>query len=147
MQARGISSGAMKLVIREIHAAGKGGALNEEWFILENASDKAFSTAGVTVAVGKGKARLRSVGTLDPGFTMQPGDRVRVISGNPGKKAHGPVPEADGGLRNYHLFLGAPLLSGTGSVLGLSLHQHEVARGTFDPSAPSGVRAAEEEPA
>src|SRR6185295_16625239 len=116
----------MKLVIREIHASPKAAALNEEWFVVENPGDKAFSTTGVTVGVGKGqgKGRLRSMGTLDPGFTLQPNERVRVITGNPGKKAHGEVPAPSETLRNYHLFLGGPLLSGTGSVVGLSLHQH-----------------------
>jgi hypothetical protein len=129
----------MRLVIREIHAAAKPAALNEEWFVVENPSDKPFSTAGCAVAVGKGKTpRLRTIGTLDPGFTIQPSERVRVITGNPGKKAHGAVPEAEG-VRNYHLFLAAPLLSGPGSVLGLSLHQHELVRATFDPKAPGGV--------
>jgi hypothetical protein len=131
----------MKLVIREIHAAGNATALNEEWFVLENTGDKPFSTAGVTVAVGRGpgKPRLKSMGTLDPGFTLQPSERVRVVTGNPGKKAHGKVPE-DGGVRNYHLFLATRLLLGAGSVLGLSLHQHELARATFDPQAEGGVR-------
>src|SRR5687767_12365863 len=99
---------AMRLVIREIHAARSADALNDEWFVVENTGDRAFSTAGCSVLVGKGgasMARLRAVGTLDPGFTLQPQERMRVVTGNPGKKAHGAVPDAvDGGPRNYHLF-------------------------------------------
>src|SRR6266545_2469212 len=129
----------MRLLIREIHPAAKPAALNEEWFIVENPGDKPFSTSGCAVAVGKGKTtRLRTIGTLDPGFTIQPSERVRVITGNPGKKVHGQVAEVEG-VRDYHLFLGAPLLSGPGTVLGLSLHQHEIVRATFDPKAPGGV--------
>jgi len=131
----------MRLAIIEIHAARGTGALNEEWFVLENPGDKPFSTAGCAVGVGKGKGkatRMRTIGTLDPGFTIQPSERVRVITGNPGRKAHGPVVAREG-VRDYHLFLAAPLLAGPGSVLGLSLHQHEVARATFDPQAPGGV--------
>lgn len=129
----------MRIVIREIHAARSAGALNDEWFIVENVGDRAFSTAGCTVAVGKGKGRLRSIGTLDPGFTLQPQERVRLITGNPGKKAHGKVPEPASDARNYHLFLASPMVSGPGTVVALSLHQHEVARATFDPGAESGV--------
>jgi hypothetical protein len=132
---------AMRLVIREIHASRSADALNDEWFVLENPGDRAFSTAGCSVLVGKGQGRLRAVGTLDPGFTIQPQERVRVITGNPGKKAHGPVPEAEG-ARNYHLFQASRLLGGAGSVVALALRQQEVARATFDPGADAGVAAA-----
>ena len=129
----------MRLTIREIHPAAQSAALNEEWFVVENTGDKAFSTAGCAVAVGRGNAaRLRVIGTLDPGFTIQPAEKVRVLTGNPGKKAHGAV-AAQEGVRDYHLFLGAQLLSGPGTVVGLSLKQHELARATFDPKAPGGV--------
>ncbi|HKA88359.1 MAG TPA: hypothetical protein VKE22_11880 [Haliangiales bacterium] len=127
----------MRLHIREIHVAPSKDALNEEWFVVENPGDKPFSTAGCTVAVGRGKGRLRPIGTLDPGFTLGPNEKMRVITGNPGRKAHGVVPDDD--VKNYHLFLAAPLLQGAGSVLVVSLHQHELARATFDPKAPAGV--------
>jgi hypothetical protein len=135
----------MNLEIREIHATKKNGPLNEEWFVLENTTDKPFSTAGCAVGVTKGSGRLRLLGTLDPGFTIGPGERVRVITGNPGKKAHGKAPEQDG-VRNYHLFNAEPLLSGPGSVIALVLRQHEVARATFDPDAKGGVAAPREAP-
>ena len=127
----------MRLVIREMHRASEKSALNDEWFVVENTGDKAFSTAGCSVSVGRGKGRLRSVGTLDPGFTLQPGERVRVITGNPGKKSHGAVPDAE--PRNYHLFLGEPLLDGAGATVALALKQHELARATFNPEAAGGV--------
>jgi hypothetical protein len=129
----------MRLVITAIHAAPTGGALNSEWFVVENASDRPFSTAGCTVAVGKGKGRLRGVGTLDPGFTLAPRERVRVITGNPGKKAHGPPPEATADLKDYHLFLAEPLLAGPGTVVSLSLKQHELARAAYDAAGVDGV--------
>jgi hypothetical protein len=130
----------MRIVIREIHAARKAGELNDEWFVVENAGDRAFSTAGCSVAVSRGKgSRPRSVGTLDPGFILQPNERVRVITGNPGKKAHGQVPPAPDGVRSYHLFLAEPLVKGPGAVIAMSLHQHEVTRATFDPKGEGGV--------
>jgi hypothetical protein len=132
----------MRIVIREIHAARKAGELNDEWLVVENAGDRAYSTAGCTVSIARGKGgRLRSVGTLDPGFLLAPGDRVRLVTGNAGKKAHGKVPVPVEGERNYHLFLGGPLLPGPGAVVVLSMHQHELARATFDPKAESGVAA------
>ena len=132
----------MRLVIREIHASGTKGALNNEWFVVENAADKPFSTAGCTVSVGRGKGRLRGVGALDPGFTIQPGEKVRVVTGNPGKKAHGTPPAPTGAAgepKNYHLFLAEPLLAGPGTVVALALKQHEIARATFEPTGADGV--------
>jgi hypothetical protein len=131
----------MPLEIREIHAPPEAPQLNQEWFVLENTGEKSFSTAGCSVSVGKGKgkaARLKSMGTLDPGFQIGPGEKVRVVTGNPAKKAHGKPPEEDA-VRNYHLFLGVPLLQGTGTIVALSLKQHELARATFDPKSPGGV--------
>jgi hypothetical protein len=131
----------MRFVIREIHAAGSRAELNQEWFIVENTGEKAFSTSGCSVQTGKGKARLKPIGTLDPGFTIGPAEKVRVITGNPGKKAHGPTPPEADGVKNYHLFLGAPILSGAGSVVAMMLNQHELVRAVFDPKAKDGVAA------
>ncbi len=129
----------MPIVIREIHAAPSPAALNQEWFVVENTGEKAFSTAGCTISTGKKNApRLKPMGQLDPGFSLASGDKVRVVTGNPGKKAQG-EPPAEDGIKNYHLFLGAPLVSGPGATLAMSLKQHELARATFDPSAPGGV--------
>ena len=133
----------MPLVIREFHAAKDRDVLNEEWFIVENTGERAFSTAGCSVSVGRGKGRLRPIGTLDPGFTIGPNERVRVITGNPGRKAHGKPPADGDGIKNYHLFLAAPILTGPGSVVAVALHQHELARATFDPSAAAGVAPAD----
>jgi hypothetical protein len=128
----------MKIVIREIHAADSKAALNQEWFVVENTGERPFSTNGCSVSVGKGKTRLKAIGTLDPGFTLGPSEKIRVITGNPGKKAHG-QPPTEGGLKNYHLFLASPILAGAGSVVAMSLNQLEVTRATFDPKAKDGV--------
>ncbi len=129
----------MPLIIREMHPATSAGALNEEWFVLENTGDRPFSTAGCAVLVGKGKGgRLKPVGTLDPGFTAAPSEKVRVVTGNPGRKAHGKAPETPE-VKNYHLFLAAPLLTAAGAVVAMALRQHELVRATFDPAAENGV--------
>ena len=128
-----------QLVIREIRSPGGKGLLNEEWFVLENTGDKPFSTNGVSLGVGRGNGRLRVLGTIDPGFTLQPGEKMRVVTGNPGKKSHGKAPEDE--TKNYHLFQGDFLLAGPGAVVGLVLKQHEVVRAIFDPKAAGGVAA------
>ena len=87
---------------------------------------------------GTGKPR-GSLGTLDPGFTFGPGEKVRVITGNSGKKAHGKAPEKKG-IANYYLFLGAPLLlRGAGTVVVFSLRSHEICRAEFDPKSKTGI--------
>jgi hypothetical protein len=131
----------MQIEIREIHTAGKNGPLNEEWFILENAGETPFSTSGCTVGTGRGSGRVHTIGTLDPGFTLAPGEKVRVVTGNPSKKQHGKAPEVEG-VKNYHLFQAEPLIIGPGTSLALTLRQHEVARATFDPKAKDGVAVA-----
>jgi len=133
----------MALSIVEIHPAVEPDALNTEWFVLENIGDKPFSTKNCTLSVtrrgGKKKVEL---GTLDPGFTIAPGERVRVISGNPGKKAQGKPPED--ATRNYHLFLAADVVRGAGTVLVFALRSHTLATAEFDPDAKTGVAAAAE---
>jgi hypothetical protein len=131
----------MRLSIVELHPAKSSSSLNDEWFIVENVGDKAFSTGGCSLSTGRAPSNkpLRQIGTLDPGFTIAPNEKVRVITGNPGKKAHGTPP--NDGVKNYHLFLASPVLTGAGTVLALALRQHEVARATFDPKADGGVLA------
>ena len=69
---------------------------------------------------------------------LQPGEKILVGSGVPGKKSHGEPPTREG-MRTYHLFQQAPLLTGTGTVIKLALNQLEVARLVYDPQAPQGV--------
>ena len=132
----------MALKIVEIHPAVEPDALNTEWFVLENAGEKPFQTKNCTLSVTRkgGKKRIE-LGSMDPGFTIAPGERVRVITGNPGKKAHGALPED--GTRNYSLFLGAAVLRGAGTVLLFGLRSHVLASAEYDPETKSGVAAAE----
>lgn len=130
----------MDLKIVAIHGAESSKALNTEWFVLENVGDAPFNTKNCTLGVTRGKGKPRgSLGTLDPGFTVGPGEKVRVVTGNPGKKAHGKPPED--GIENYFLFLGGQVLRGPGSVLVFSLRSHPLCRATYDPEADSGVAA------
>lgn len=131
---------SLLLAVRQIKTIAKKGPLNEEWFIVENVSDKPLSTAGCAIGVGKGPGRVRVLGTLDPGFSIAPGEKVRVVTGNPGKKSQGAPPD-EPGVKNYHLFHGEQLVPSAGTTVALLLRQLEIARGTYDPAAPGGVAA------
>lgn len=127
----------MAIKIVEIHAAPTPSELNTEWFVVQNDGDKAFSTKNCSLAVTKG-GKKTSLGTMDPGFVLGPGERVRVLTGNPGKKSHGAAPTDE--LKNYNLFLAAPVLRGAGTSLILSLRSLKVAGAVYDPGEPTGVK-------
>jgi hypothetical protein len=132
----------MALKIVEIHPAEEPEALNTEWFVLENGGEKPFSTKNCTLGVTRrgGKKRVE-LGTLDPGFMLAPGERVRVITGSPGRKAHGKPPEDE--TRNYYLLLGDQVLRGAGTVLVFGLRSHALATAEFDPDAKHCIAAGE----
>ena len=138
----------MGLMFREAHAAPEKKRINEEYFILENDGAVSVSTAHLQVISGRvpgpgQKAQRGSVlGVIDPGFMLQPGEKILVVSGVPGKKSHGEPPAREG-LRTYHLFQKAPLLAGTGTIIKLVMNQVEVSRLVYDPQAPHGVVVSE----
>ena len=128
----------MALIFREAHATADKKRINEEWFVLENSGATSVSTAGLKVISGR-KGKPGSVlGVIDPGFMLQPGEKILMVSGVPDKKSHGDPPSRDG-MRTYHLFQREPILQGDGTILRLAMNQMEVARLVFDPHAPSGV--------
>lgn len=143
----------MAIRIIEIHPADEPEALNTEWLIVENTGTLPFSTRGCSLFVHKrqggagarkkkgkkGSKRPKKInlGTMEPGFTMAPGDKVRVVTGHPGRKAHGEPPEDD--LRVYNLFLNDSILRGPGSILTLTLRSLPVTKVMFDPDAESCV--------
>lgn len=127
----------MAIRIVEIHPAEDDTQLNTEWIVLANEGDKPFSTKNCSLGVARGGGRPKSLGTIDPGFVIAPGGKARVVTGNPGRKAHGKPAEDD--VQNYHLFLGSPMLRGPGTVVALSLRTHELARAVFDPEAVDGI--------
>jgi hypothetical protein len=126
----------------EIKASDNPEALNSEWVILQNDGKTAFNTRGCGVTVGRrGSAKKSLLGIIDPGFVLAPGERMRMLTGNPGTQAHGPAPED--GVKNYFLFLPRTYLQGgAGTVLTLVLRGLPVSKAEFDPSQPSGVAAA-----
>jgi hypothetical protein len=128
----------MALVFREAHAAPDKKRINEEWFILENAGATSINTGGLQVIAARKGKRGSVLGVIDPGFMLQPGEKILVVSGVPGKKSHGEPPTREG-LRTYHLFQRDPLLAGDGTLLRLAMNQVEVARLVYDPATATGV--------
>jgi len=122
----------------EIKASENPEALNSEWVILENDGKNPFNTRGCGMTVGRrGSAKKSLLGIIDPGFVLAPGERMRMLTGNPGTQAHGPPPED--GVKNYFLFLPRTYLHGAGAVLTLVLRGLPVSKAEFDPAQPGGV--------
>lgn len=131
----------MPLVFEEVHAAPDKKRVNQEWFILANTGASPVSTAGLQVIVSLPGKRGSVKGQIDPGFLLQPGERILIVSGIPGKVSQGDPPTREG-LRTYHLFQREGLLHGSGTILRFALNQVDMARVTFDREAPNGVAAA-----
>ena len=130
----------MPLVFEEVHAAPDKKRVNQEWFILANTGASPVSTAGLQVIVSMPGKRGSVKGQIDPGFLLQPGERILIVSGIPGKVSQGDPPAREG-MRTYHLFQREGLLRGSGTTLRFAMNQVDIARVTFDKDAPHGVAA------
>ena len=125
----------------EIKASDSPETLNAEWVILENVGKTPFNTRGCGMTVGRrGSAKKSLLGIIDPGFVLAPGEKMRMLTGNPGTQVHGPGPEDD--VKNYHLFLPRTYLQGgAGTVLTLVLRGLPVSKAEYDPEKPHGIAA------
>src|SRR5262249_37220631 len=133
----------VRMAIRfvEIKASDNPEALNSEWDILENDGKTAFNTRVCGMTVGRpGSAQKSLLGIIDAGFVLAPGERTRMLTGNPGTQAHGAAPEDD--VKNYFLFLPRTYLRGPGTVLTLVLRGLPVSKAEYDPTEPRGVASA-----
>ena len=130
----------MPLIFEEVHAAPDKKRVNQEWFILANTGASPVSTAGLQVIVSMPGKRGSVKGQIDPGFLLQPGERILIVSGIPGKVSQGDPPAREG-MRTYHLFQREGLLRGSGTTLRFAMNQVDIARVTFDKDAPHGVAA------
>src|SRR4051812_48126017 len=118
----------MALVFRELHKPTTKEALNEEYLLLENTGPNIVSAQGCAVTVARRVGdRARPLGTLDPGFVLQPNEKIRLVTGTPSKKAQGAPPD-DKEIKNYHLFLREPVLTAAGIVVRVTLKQMELAK-------------------
>lgn len=131
----------MALVFRTLHPAPSRELLNEEWMIVENGGSGVINASGLTLSVARARGqRSHPLGTLAPGFVLQPGEKIRLVTGTPSKKSHGAPPDGDG-VRNYHLFLREPVLQHPGQIVYLLLKQLELGRAVFAPDQPLGLGA------
>jgi hypothetical protein len=128
----------MPLVFREAHAAPDKKRINEEFFVLENTGATSVNTHGLQVIQSRKGQRGSVLGMIDPGFMLQSGEKIMLVTGLPGKKAHGEPPEREG-IRVYHLLQRESILRGPGTIIRLALNQMEVARLEYDPAAPGGI--------
>ncbi|MDX2021618.1 MAG: hypothetical protein SF187_15350 [Deltaproteobacteria bacterium] len=128
----------MPLVFEEVHATSDRKKVNEEWFVLANNGSSPISSAGLNVVVARKGKRGSVLGQLDPGFVLAPGEKILVLSGSPGKKSQGTLPDKPG-LKTYYLFSHEPLLSGDGTTIRWTLNQLDVARVVYSASAPNGI--------
>ena len=120
-----------QLKIENVHGAGKGGKLNEEWIEVVNEGDKAFNGEGISITTARSSSgRPRVVTTLKAGLVIQPAERVRLVTGSSGKKSHGDPPD-EAEARNFHLFLKAHYLDRPGLIVRLVNRQLELCRATF----------------
>ena len=128
----------MPLVFEEVHSAPDKKKVNEEFFVLSNQGASAVSTAGLQVIVGRPGKRGSVMGQIDPGFVLQPGEKILILSGIPGKQSQGEPPVREG-MRTYYLFQREGLLKGRGTTVRFALNQIDVARVSYDSSAPNGI--------
>ena len=128
----------MPLIFEEVHAAPDKKKVNEECFVLANTGASAVSTAGLHVIVSRPGKRGSVMGQIDPGFVLQPGEKILILSGIPGKQSQG-EPAVREGMRTYYLFQREALLHGSGTTLRLALNQVDVARVTYKKDAPNGI--------
>src|ERR1039457_5230891 len=128
----------MPLVFEEAHAAPDKKKVNEEYFVLANQGASSVSTAGLQVIVSRPGKRGSVMGQIDPGFGLKPGEKMLILSGIPGKQAQGRAPVLEG-MRTYYLFQREGLLKGRGTTLRFAINQVDVARLTYDSSAPNGI--------
>jgi hypothetical protein len=129
----------MALVIRELHKPSKPDLLNEEWLVIENTGTNPWNAHGCALLVARNpNDRPRPLGTLDPGFVLQPNEKIRLVTGSPSKKAQGTPPD-EKQVKNYHLFLKEQMLPKPGTVVRVSLKQAELARAVFEPESKDGM--------
>jgi hypothetical protein len=134
----------MALVFRELHKAKSPEKLNEEWLLLENTGPNVVTAHKVELTVARrASERPHPVGTLDPGFILQPQQKIRLVTGTPSKKAQGTPPDENDDVKNYHLFLRAPVLTTPGMVVRVSMKQQEMAKAVFAPAQKAGIEEEE----
>jgi len=128
----------MTIKIETLSPAAEKGKLNTEWILLVNEGEGPFNTEGCSITTQRGKGRPSVASPLKAGLILQPGERVRLVTGSSGRGSHGAAPEEEG-VRNFYLFLKAPYLDKPGLVVRLMNRQHEVCKATYEAKPAAGA--------
>ena len=73
---------------RELVAELEIDAFQEEWIVIENTTANSLSVRGCSLTVAENvNRRPHALGQLEPGFILESGARIRLITGSPAKKA------------------------------------------------------------
>ena len=99
---------------REAHATPDKKRINEEWFVLENTARPRSTPPGLQVISGRKGKRGSVLGRHRPGFMLQPGEKILMVSGVPGKKSHGEPAHAAKGCASTTCFSASPCCRATG---------------------------------
>jgi len=129
---------ATQLKLDTLTRAPKSKLVNREWLVLTNEGDAPFNTEGCSVTAGRPgtKGRPRTITTLKAGLIIKAGERVRLVTGSPGKSSQGDPPAEEEGLQNYHLFLKMPYLDKPPLIIRLvNRQQVELCRTTLTKDA------------
>ena len=127
------------LTVIALHRPKNPDELNQEWILVENTGAAPVKTQGCLVTVSpRAQDRPHPVGTLDPGFVLQPKEKIRIVTGAPSKKAQGAPPD-EKDAKNYHLCLRESILKKPGLIVRIALGQLELGKATFAPDAKNGV--------
>jgi len=123
----------MPLVFSSVHRPKDTQELNQEWFVVENTGPNAISTAGCALTVAAPQGRPRPLATMEPGFTLQPQEKIRLVTGSPGKKSQGAPPD-ESEAKNYHLCLKESVLGKPGTTVRIARGQMELAKVVYQKS-------------
>jgi len=123
----------MPLVFSSVHRPTDTQELNQEWFVVENTGPNAISTHGCELTVAAPKGRPRPLLTMEPGFLLQPNEKIRLVTGSPAKKSQGAPPD-EKDAKNYHLCLREAVLGKSGTTVRIARGQMELAKVVYQKS-------------
>jgi len=126
----------------ELHPAALGDELklNTEWVVITNDGRLPFHTRDVVMTVGKrGTAKKYTLGRIEPGFLLRPGDKVRMLTGRPGVEEHGKPPDDTDDIKNYYLLRQNVYIVEPQTVLTLMFKGMPISKAEFDPNSANGV--------
>lgn len=134
----------MALKIIEIRSCKDPKELNTEWIVVENTGEVLLNLRGCEIAKGNPHSRKNhTVAKMDPGFTLNPKEKKRIVSGNPRSTVQGGAPSDK--IENYFLFLKVPYVTKGEMSVRILRGQGLVAQAVWDQEQKTGVAAETED--